>query len=77
MLVDAVITVHREAELLEIVDALGACSRLTHLLHGRHQQRDQDRNDGDDDEQFDQGEALSFGTERYGSWRLQITDGKG
>ena len=49
----------RQAELLEVVDALGAAGRLAGRLDGRQQQRDQDGDDGDDDEQLDQGETPS------------------
>jgi hypothetical protein len=46
--------VHRQADLLQIVFALGPTRRLARLLNGRKEQCDQNRNDGDDDEQFDQ-----------------------
>jgi hypothetical protein len=42
-----VIVVHREAELLDVVDALDAAGRLAGRLHRRRQQRDQDRDDRD------------------------------
>ena len=48
------VVVHRQTQLLEVVDALGAAGRLTGRLHGRQQQRDQDRDDRDHDEQFDE-----------------------
>ena len=38
--VGAFVVVHRQADLLEIVDALGAASRLAGRLHGRQQERD-------------------------------------
>ena len=46
-----------QAELLEVVGALGAAGGLAGRLHGRQQQRDQHGDDGDHDQQFDQGEA--------------------
>ena len=50
-----VVIVQPEAELLEVVGALGPGGGLADLLHRRQQQADQDRNDRDDDEQLDQG----------------------
>ena len=35
------VVVHRQADLLEVVDALGAAGGLAGRLHGREQQRDQ------------------------------------
>ena len=49
----------REAELLEVVDALAPPGRLARRLHGGEEQGDQDRDDGDDHEQFDQGESAT------------------
>jgi len=46
-----------QADLLELVRALGACGGLPDLLHRRQQEADEDGDDGDDDEQLDQGEA--------------------
>ena len=45
-----VVVVHRQPDLLEVVDALCAARRLPRRLHGGEQQRDQDRDDGDDDQ---------------------------
>src|SRR5262249_52941296 len=53
--VHVVVHVHGQAELLEVVLALGAGGRRPHLLHRRHQQADQHRDDGDDHQQLDQG----------------------
>ena len=52
-----VVVVHREAELLEVVDALRAPGGLAGGLDGRQQQGDQDRDDRDHDQQLDQGET--------------------
>jgi hypothetical protein len=46
----------READLLEVVLALGAVGRLADLLDGRQQQAHQHRNDRDHDEQLDERE---------------------
>ncbi len=48
-----------QAELLEVVGALGAAGGLPRRLDGRQQQCDQDGDDGDDDQQFDQREAAT------------------
>jgi len=45
-----VVRVRRQAELLEVVLALGAVGGLAHLLHGGQQQADQHRDDGDHDQ---------------------------
>ena len=52
------VVVARQANLLEIVDALGAASRFASALHGGQQQGDQNGDDGDHDEEFDEGETL-------------------
>jgi hypothetical protein len=49
--------VHCQAELLEVVDALGAAGRLASRLHCGQKQRDQHRNDGDDHQQLNQRES--------------------
>jgi hypothetical protein len=48
--------VHGEANLLEVVFALGPGGGLADLLDGGQEQTDQDGDDGDDDEQLDQRE---------------------
>ena len=48
-----------EADLLEVVDALGAAGRLAGRLDGGQQQGDQDGDDRDDDQELDQGETPS------------------
>ena len=53
---DVVIVVHRQAELLEVVHALGPPGRLAGGLDGRQEQGDQDRDDRDDDQELDQRE---------------------
>jgi hypothetical protein len=49
--------VQGQAELLEVVLALGAGGGLAHLLHGGQEQADQHREDGDHHQQLDQREA--------------------
>ena len=49
-----------QADLLEVVGALGPAGRLTRRLHRGQQQRDQDRDDGDDDQQLDQRETAGL-----------------
>src|SRR5262249_29264007 len=53
------IVVDGQAELFEVVDALGAPGRLARRLDGREQQGDQYRNNCDDDQELDQGETTS------------------
>ena len=57
-------TVASKADLLEVILALGASSRLAHLLHGRDQESDQHRDDGDDDEKLDEGKTGPDGAHR-------------
>ena len=54
--VGVVVVVQRQAELLEVVLALGPVGRLADLLDGGQEQADQDRDDRDDDEQLDERE---------------------
>jgi hypothetical protein len=56
---DVVVVVHGQADLLEVVGALGAEGRLARLLDGRHRQADQHRDDGDHHQHLDQGEAAA------------------
>ena len=51
------VVVHGQAQLLEIVLALGPPGRLAGRLHGRQQKCDENGDDGDDDQQLDQCEA--------------------
>ena len=53
-----------EAELLQIILALGTVGRLARGLDGRHDQRHEHTDDRDDDEEFDQCEG---GSEPSGS----------
>ena len=48
------------AELLEVIDALGAPGSFAGGLNGGQQQGDQDADDADDHEQFDQSEGKSL-----------------
>ena len=54
-----VVIVQRQAELVEVVGALGPVGRLAHLLNRGEQQRDQHRDDGDDHQQLNERESLS------------------
>ena len=53
------IVVHRQADLLQVVDALHPAGRLAGRLHGRQQQGDQDGDDGDHHQQLDQGKTTT------------------
>ena len=46
----AFVIVHGQADLLHIINALGAASRFTSRLHRREEQRDQHGDDCDDDQ---------------------------
>ena len=62
-----VIILGGQADLLEIVRALGTSGGLAGRLHGRQQQRDQHGDDGDHHQQLDQGECGPNGaTKRLG-----------
>jgi hypothetical protein len=56
--------VHRQGKLLEVVGALRSPRRLARGLHGRQQQRDEDANDGNYHQQFNQGKAGLFLSQR-------------
>jgi hypothetical protein len=58
-LVHAMVVVHGNADLFEVVLALHARGRASHLLHGRHQQANKNRDDGDDHQKLDQGECCT------------------
>ena len=58
-LMRAVVVVHGQPELLEVVLALGLPGRLSGLLDGRQQEGHQDGDDGDDHQQLDQRKALA------------------
>jgi hypothetical protein len=51
--------VEGEADLLEVVRALGATGGLARRLHGRKQKRNEHGNDSDNHEQFDQRETAT------------------
>ena len=58
-LLGAFVVVQRDAELMQLVDAVGAPGGLAGRLNGRQQERDQDADDGDHDQQFDEREAAA------------------
>jgi hypothetical protein len=49
----------RDANLLQVVQALGAGRGVAHFLHGRDQKRNQDRDDGNHHEELDERECLA------------------
>ena len=51
------VVVQGQADLLQVVDALGAAGGLARRLHGGQEQADQDGDDGDHHQQFDQRET--------------------
>ena len=51
---NAVILVHRQADLLEVGGTLGAARRLASRQHGRQEHGNQDGDDRDDDQELDQ-----------------------
>ncbi len=55
--VDVVIVVEGQAQLLEVVLALGSPGGLAGLLHSGKQQRNQNGNNGNDNQQFNQRKA--------------------
>jgi hypothetical protein len=50
---------HRQPELLHVVDALGAPRRFSRGLHGRQKQRYQNADDRDHDQKLDQRETAT------------------
>ena len=56
----AFVVVQGQADLLEVVDALGTPGGFAGRLDGGQQQGDQDADDADDHEQFDQSEGTSL-----------------
>jgi hypothetical protein len=64
--------VDRDADLLQVVDALGTSGGFSRRLHGGQQKGDQNRDDGDHHQQFDQGEP-SVNTDGSGGSRLDGT----
>ena len=61
--VGVVVAVHAQADLLEVVLALGTGGGRTDLLHRGQQQSDQDRDDGNDHQQLDQGKPRTAATQ--------------
>ncbi len=59
VLVGVVILVQRQADLLEVVDALAACGGLAHLLYRRQQEADQHADDGDYYQELDERECTT------------------
>ena len=59
--VGALVIGDAEANLLQVVGALGPTGRLAGRLYRGEQQSNQDGDDGDDDQQFDEGETAKDG----------------
>ena len=55
----AFVIVDGQAELLEVVLALGSPGGLAGLLNGGEQEGDQDRDDGDDDQELNEREGMT------------------
>ena len=55
----ALVVMQAQAELLEVVDALGPTGGLAGGLDGGEEQADEDGDDGDDDQQLDEREAAT------------------
>jgi hypothetical protein len=60
--VDVVVVVECQADLLEVISALGAPGGFTGLLNGRQEERDQERQDCDDDEKLNERHARTTST---------------
>src|SRR5262249_20535291 len=60
--VATLVVVQGEADLLQVVHALGPPGRFPGRLHRREQQGDEDGDDGDDDQQLNEGEAVEADT---------------
>jgi hypothetical protein len=56
--VRGVIRVHRDANLLEIIQTLRAASAFARSLYGRQQQRDQNSDDRNHDQQLDERKTM-------------------
>ena len=65
-----------EADLLEIVDALGAPGRLSGRLYSGHDQPHENADDGDDDQQLDEGKRASWRVHSPTHWFLPRIDEK-
>jgi hypothetical protein len=50
----------RQADLLEVIAALGPARRLADLLHSRQKHRYEHGNDGNDHQQFNEREAAAM-----------------
>jgi len=64
-----------DADLFEVIRALGPRRRFANPLDCRQQEPDQNRDDGDDDQQFDEREtgAGSHGISTRGGWRPPLS----
>jgi hypothetical protein len=55
------VSMHGNAYLVEIIEALRSRCRLADFLHGREEHGDQDADDGDHHQQLDESEATPSG----------------
>jgi hypothetical protein len=55
-----VVSLERQAQLLEVLLALHPGRGFADLLHGRQEQAEEDADDGNHDQQLDQGETRAF-----------------
>src|SRR5262249_11796424 len=62
MTIDIVVSVQRQAELLQLRGAFGQCRGGPDLLNGGNEQGEQNGDDSDDDEKLNEGEGFSHGS---------------
>jgi hypothetical protein len=68
--------VQSQADLLQVVGAMGAPCRLARSLDGRQKQRYQDANDGNHDQKLYQCEAGNVGSSHRGALIVSFTGKK-
>ncbi len=68
------VVVCSQADLMQVVTALGATGGFASRLHGWKQKGNQDGDNCDDDQQFDQRETRSGGGRREGTEDFDLKD---